>query len=155
MKRISILGLGCLLICSLTSPSTFAQDKTEMSDSQTARGKGVVKFFNNTKGFGYISDGDGDQDSSEITSRGGGVKFFNNTKGFGYISDGDGDQDSSEITSRGGGVKFFNNTKGFGYISDDQELDGLLKRVAEMCGGPVTGCTFEVMDILRDIFGPN
>ncbi|MCP4777749.1 MAG: cold-shock protein, partial [Planctomycetaceae bacterium] len=117
--------------------------------------KGVVKFFNNTKGFGYISDGDGDQDSSEITSRGGGVKFFNNTKGFGYISDGDGDQDSSEITSRGGGVKFFNNTKGFGYISDDREMDWLLERVAAMCGGPVTGCTFEVMDILRDIFGPN
>ncbi|MDG1510756.1 MAG: cold shock domain-containing protein [Mariniblastus sp.] len=124
MKRISILGLGCLLICSLTSPSTFAQDKTEMSDSQTARGKGVVKFFNNTKGFGYISDGDGDQDSNEVTSR-------------------------------GGGVKFFNNTKGFGYISDDQEMDWLLERVAAMCGGPVTGCTFEVMDILRDIFGSN
>ncbi len=123
MKRISILGLGCLLICSLTSPSTFAQDKTEMSDSQTARG--------------------------------GGLKFFNNTKGFGYISNGDGDQDSSEMPSRGGGVKFFNNTKGFGYISDDQELDWLLERVAAMCGGPVTGCTFEVMDILRDIFGPN
>jgi len=124
MKRISILGLGCLLICLLTSPSTFAQDKTEMSDSQTARGKGVVKFFNNTKGFGYISDGDGDQDSNEVTSR-------------------------------GGGVKFFNNTKGFGYISDDQEMDWLLERVAAMCGGPVTGCTFEVMDILRDIFGSN
>ena len=124
MKRISILGLGCLLICSLTSPSTFAQDKTEMSDSQTARGKGVVKFFNNTKGFGYISDGDGDQDSNEVASR-------------------------------GGGVKFFNNTKGFGYISDDQEMDLLLERVAAMCGGPVTGCTFEVMDILRDIFGSN
>ena len=93
MKRISILGLGCLLICLLTSPSTFAQDKTEMSDSQTARGKGVVKFFNNTKGFGYISD--------------------------------------------------------------DQEMDWLLERVAAMCGGPVTGCTFEVMDILRDIFGSN
>ena len=124
MKRISILGLGCLLICLLTSPSTFAQDKTEMSDSQTARGKGVVKFFNNTKGFGYISDGDGDQDTNEVTSR-------------------------------GGGVKFFNNTKGFGYISDDQEMDWLLERVAAMCGGPVTGCTFEVMDILRDIFGSN
>ena len=124
MKRISILGLGCLLICLLTSPSTFAQDKTEMSDSQTARGKGVVKFFNNTKGFGYISDGDGDQDSNEVTSR-------------------------------VGGVKFFNNTKGFGYISDDQEMDWLLERVAAMCGGPVTGCTFEVMDILRDIFGSN
>ncbi|MDG2180826.1 MAG: cold shock domain-containing protein [Mariniblastus sp.] len=124
MKRISILGLGCLLICSLTSPSTFAQDKTEMSDSQTARGKGVVKFFNNTKGFGYISDGDGDQDSNEVASR-------------------------------GGGVKFFNNTKGFGYISDDQEMDWLLERVAAMCGGPVTGCTFEVMDLLRDIFGSN
>ncbi|MDA7918827.1 cold shock domain-containing protein [Mariniblastus sp.] len=95
-----------------------------MSDSQTARGKGVVKFFNNTKGFGYISDGDGDQDSNEVTSR-------------------------------GGGVKFFNNTKGFGYISDDQEMDWLLERVAAMCGGPVTGCTFEVMDILRDIFGSN
>ena len=124
MKRISILGLGCLLICSLTSPSTFAQDKTEMSDSQTARGKGVVKFFNNTKGFGYISDGDGDQDSNEVASR-------------------------------GGGVKFFNNTKGFCYISDDQEMDWLLERVAAMCGGPVTGCIFEVMDILRDIFGSN
>ncbi len=123
MKRISILGLGCLLICSLTSPSTFAQDKTEMSDSQTARG--------------------------------GGLKLFNNTKGFSYTSDGDGVQDSSRMTSRGGGVKFFNNTKGFGYISDDQELDWLLERVAAMCGGPVTGCTFEVIDILRDIFGPN
>ncbi len=123
MKRISILGLGCLLICSLITPSTFAQDKTEMSDSQTARG--------------------------------GGLKLFNNTKGFSYTSDGDGVQDSSRMTSRGGGVKFFNNTKGFGYISDDQELDWLLERVAAMCGGPVTGCTFEVMDILRDIFGPN
>ena len=93
MKRISILGLGCLLICLLTSPSTFAQDKTEISDSQTARDKGVVKFFNNTKGFGYISD--------------------------------------------------------------DQDLDELLERIAAMCGGPVTGCTFEVIDIWKDIFGSN
>jgi len=125
MKRISILGLGCLLICLLTSPSTSAQDKTEISDSQTARGKGVVKFFNNTKGFGYVSDDDNAQDSGEVTSRGGGV------------------------------VKFFNNTKGFGYISDDQELDELLERIAAMCRGPVTGCTFEVIDIWRDIFGSN
>ncbi|MCP4477535.1 MAG: hypothetical protein GY818_05530 [Planctomycetaceae bacterium] len=93
--------------------------------------------------------------SDSQTARGGGLKLFNNTKGFSYTSDGDGVQDSSRMTSRGGGVKFFNNTKGFGYISDDQEMDWLLERVAAMCGGPVTGCTFEVMDILRDIFGPN
>lgn len=126
MNRIAIAGLGCLLICFLPTPSTFAQDKTDTNattDSPTTRGNGTVKFFNNSKGFGFISGDEGDQDAAEMTSRGNGT------------------------------VKFFNETKGFGFISGDPGMAILLERIATACGGPVTGCTFEIIDILNTVLG--
>ena len=125
MNRIAFLGLACLLICALTPLTTSAQDKTDTkasADTQTTRSNGTVKFFNNSKGFGFISNGAGDQISGEMTARGNGT------------------------------VKFFNNSKGFGFITNDQGMDVLLEKVAAILGGPTTGCTFEIMDILNDVF---
>ncbi|MDA7923951.1 hypothetical protein N9B60_01015, partial [Mariniblastus sp.] len=46
-----------------------------------------------------------------------------------------------------------NETKGFGFISGDPGMAILLERIATACGGPVTGCTFEIMDILNTVLG--
>lgn len=55
-------------------------------------------------------------------------------------------------TSRGNGtVKFFNNSKGFGFISNDSDMIGLLQQFGEICAGPTTGCTFEIIDILNGL----
>ncbi|MDE0937259.1 MAG: cold shock domain-containing protein [Mariniblastus sp.] len=58
----------------------------------------------------------------------------------------------TQTTRSNGTVKFFNNSKGFGFISNDQGMDVLLEKVAAILGGPTTGCTFEIMDILNDVF---
>ena len=115
MNRATFLSLACTLIFSLAPLTIQAQEKT-----QDRIKNGTVKFFNDAKGFGFVSNGD------EVTA---------------------------EMTARGNGtVKFFNNSKGFGFITNDQGMDVLLEKVAAILGGPTTGCTFEIMDILNDVF---
>ena len=114
MNRATFLSLACTLIFSLAPLTIQAQEKT-----QDRIKNGTVKFFNDTKGFGFVSNGD------EVTA---------------------------EMTARGNGtVKFFNDTKGFGFISNVPGMDELLQKIAAICGGPATGCTFEIMDILNEV----
>ena len=114
MNRATFLSLACTLIFSLAPLTIQAQEKT-----QDRIKNGTVKFFNDAKGFGFVSNGD------EVTA---------------------------EMTARGNGtVKFFNDTKGFGFISNVPGMDELLQKIAAICGGPATGCTFEIMDILNEV----
>ncbi|MDB4756333.1 hypothetical protein OAG56_03090 [Mariniblastus sp.] len=57
----------------------------------------------------------------------------------------------NQKTGGNGTVKFFNATKGFGLISDVTGMDELLEEIAVICGGPTTGCTFEIIDWLNDV----
>jgi len=114
MNRATFLSLACTLIFSLAPLTIQAQEKT-----QDRIKNGTVKFFDDAKGFGFVSNGD------EVTA---------------------------EMTARGNGtVKFFNETKGFGFISNVPGMDELLQKIAAICGGPATGCTFEIMDILNEV----
>jgi cold shock CspA family protein len=144
MNRAIFFGLACTLIFSLAPLTIQAQEKT-----QDRIKNGTVKFFNETKGFGFVSNGD--EVTAEMTARGNGtVKFFNETKGFGFVSNGE--EVTAEMTARGNGtVKFFNETKGFGFVSNVPGMDELLQKIAAICGGPATGCTFEIMDILNEV----
>ena len=60
-------------------------------------------------------------------------------------------QEKTQDQIKKGTIKFFNSTKGFGFISNVPGMDELLANIAAICGGPATGCTFEIMDILNEV----
>ena len=64
------------------------ETNSKKSNNNQLKSNGTVKFFNNSKGFGFISDSSGTNkpNNNQLKSNGT-VKFFNNSKGFGFRAD--------------------------------------------------------------------